>query len=209
MLAIFDIDGTLTRSQAVDNDCFVRAFDLAFGIRGIDTDWSHYAHTTERALTTEILQRAGFAGDEDELERHRDLFVRMLTDRAREIVEIPGAQHFLGELERRGWSVVLATGAWSHSARVKLRAAGFADRFPLACCDAATTREEIVRHAITMGGGALPVVLFGDAAWDVRTARALSLPIVGVGPDAAGADVLIDDYLDADAVCRAMIEAIL
>ena len=207
MIAIFDIDGTLTESQSVDNDCFVAAFDLAFGIHDIDTNWSNYAHTTERALTSEILRRAGFGGEEAELERHRELFVRLLSNRAHEIGEIAGAQRFLGDLERRGWSVVLATGAWSHSARVKLRAAGFDDRLPLACCDAAMTREEIVRHAITLGGGANPVVLFGDAPWDVRTARALGLPIVGVGPEAAGADMRIADYRDPDAVYRAMIEA--
>src|SRR5512141_2778161 len=110
MIAIFDIDGTLTQSQAVDNDCFVDAFEIAFGIRDVDTNWSNYPHTTERALTAEILRRAGRAGDERDLEKHRAIFVSLLAERAGEIGEIAGARDFLAELERRGWRVALATG---------------------------------------------------------------------------------------------------
>jgi len=200
VIAIFDIDGTLTESQAVDNQCFVRAFETGFGITGIDTDWSRYQHTTERALTAEILRRAGFAGDERELERHRSLFVSLLEERVGEIAEIAGARAFLKELASRGWKVVLATGAWSHSASVKLRAAGFADDLPLACCDRSPTREEIVRQAIDLAGGEPPVILFGDAPWDIRTAASLGLPIIGVGPGAAGATARIADYRDVESV---------
>src|SRR6185436_2092506 len=131
VIAIFDVDGTLTESQAVDNQCFVRAFQTGFGITGIDTDWSRYPHTTERALTAEILRRAGFAGDERDLEKHRSLFVSLLKQRVGEIAEIPGARAFLKELTNRGWRVVLATGAWSHSAAVKLGAGGFHTALPV------------------------------------------------------------------------------
>lgn len=204
MIAIFDIDGTLTESQAIDNACFVRAFADAFGIHDVDTDWSRYPHTTERALTAEILRRNGFAGDESDLVRHRDTFVALLRKSGGEIGEIAGARRFVDELVRLGWSVVFATGAWSHSARIKLRAAGFRDQFPLACCDAAATREEIVARAIAIADGTPPVILFGDAVWDIRTAAAMRLPIVGVGRNALGATVQIDDYSDMAAVLQAM-----
>jgi phosphoglycolate phosphatase-like HAD superfamily hydrolase len=174
----------------------VRAFEIEFGVRNIDTDWSTYPHTTERSLTAEILRRAGIAAGEPELERHRRTFVSLLESRAQEFVEIAGARAFLDELMRRGWRVGLATGAWSQSARVKLRAAGFSDALPLSCCDAAETREAIVQGAIASAGGKPPIVLFGDAPWDVRTAGALRLPIIGLGTRAIGATAHLADYAD-------------
>jgi beta-phosphoglucomutase-like phosphatase (HAD superfamily) len=205
MIAIFDIDGTLTESQSVDNQCFTEAFEAEFGIRGIDTDWSAYPHTTERALTFEILRRAlGRDPEERELAQHRNRFLALLRERCGEIAEIPGARRFLDTLEQRGFRIALATGAWSGSARIKLRAAGFPDDYPIACCDEFDTREEIVRSAIDLAGGIPPVVLFGDAVWDVRTAAVLKLPIIGVGGNATGATVTIDDYADIHVALLAM-----
>ena len=43
-LVMFDIDGTLTESMKVDEECFVRSFKDVFGFADIDTDWSHYPH---------------------------------------------------------------------------------------------------------------------------------------------------------------------
>jgi len=205
MIAIFDIDGTLTQSQSVDNACFVQAFEIEFGIRDVDTDWSIYPHTTERALTSEILRRAvGREPTEREVALHRQRFLSLLRERSTGIEEIPGARRFLDELGQRGWRVAVATGAWSHSARVKLRAAGFRDDLPLACCDDASSREEIVLKAIDLAGGTGPVILFGDAVWDVRTAAALNLPIIGVGDDASGATATIEDFSDVNLVMQVM-----
>jgi len=41
-LVMFDIDGTLTQTTKVDEECFVRSFKDVFGFADIDTDWSHY-----------------------------------------------------------------------------------------------------------------------------------------------------------------------
>jgi len=38
-LAIFDIDGTLTETNAVDEICFVQAFADAHAITEINTNW--------------------------------------------------------------------------------------------------------------------------------------------------------------------------
>ena len=38
-LVIFDIDGTLTETMKVDEECFVRSFAEVFGFTDIDTDW--------------------------------------------------------------------------------------------------------------------------------------------------------------------------
>ena len=41
-LVMFDIDGTLTETMKVDEECFVRSFKAVFGFADINTDWSHY-----------------------------------------------------------------------------------------------------------------------------------------------------------------------
>ncbi|MBI3191378.1 MAG: hypothetical protein HYZ36_01850 [Pedosphaera parvula] len=46
-LVIFDIDGTLTETNAVDADCYVRALAEVFGFADVDTDWSTYPHVTD------------------------------------------------------------------------------------------------------------------------------------------------------------------
>ena len=39
-LLVLDLDGTLTRTDAVDEECFVEAFADVFGIRDLNTRWS-------------------------------------------------------------------------------------------------------------------------------------------------------------------------
>ena len=54
---VFDIDGTLTRSTGVDDECFVRAMRDEVGLSGFDCDWANYPHATDSGLTQEIVRR--------------------------------------------------------------------------------------------------------------------------------------------------------
>ena len=56
-LVILDIDGTLTETSDVDADCFTLALKECFGIDGIETDWSLYAHTTDVWILDELFQK--------------------------------------------------------------------------------------------------------------------------------------------------------
>ena len=55
-LAIFDIDGTLTESVAVDELCFVQAFRDVLDIGSINTNWLDYHFQTDSGLTLEICR---------------------------------------------------------------------------------------------------------------------------------------------------------
>lgn len=212
-LAIFDVDGTLTDSNDVDGECFVAAFHSEFGL-SVPSDWSGYPHVTDRGLTQELLRRAwSQEPDEAVMARHRKAFVDLLRVRMSRLDEIRGARAFIDHLRARGWIVRLATGAWSESARLKLAAAGFSADLPLACCDDLVTREEIVQQALGDGDHDR-VVVFGDGVWDVRTARNLQLPFIGVANgDAAellrreGAGEIIADFADVSAVFTSMLRA--
>ena len=204
-LAIFDVDGTLTDTNAIDTECFVEALASEFGIHAIDEDWSSYPHATDRSILGEVLRRAlGRAADEAELAKHRNRFLTVLDERMSGGLAISGAVEFLQLAGNRGWTIVLCTGAWRDSARLKLTRAGFPADLPIAACDVAPSREEIVRAGMSMCGDAFDrVVAFGDAEWDLRTARNLGLPFIGVGPR-SGSACAIDDYTDAEAVLALM-----
>jgi beta-phosphoglucomutase-like phosphatase (HAD superfamily) len=202
-LAIFDIDGTLIDSNAVDNACFL----ASLGTSSDATDWSDYPHHTDRGLTREFLRRKWSRDPvESEITHHRAAFMEALRARITALDEIRGAKAFIEFLCKRGWEISLATGAWSESALLKLNAAGFPPTLPLACCDAWPSREEIVLGAIA-GRRCDRIVVFGDGWWDVRAARNLKLPFIGVGGAAEGAAESIADFSDAEGVLAAMMRA--
>ena len=71
-LAIFDIDGTLTETNAVDEICFVQAFADAHAITEINTNWTEYEYVTDSGIMFQIFdERFGRPPDEDELMRIR------------------------------------------------------------------------------------------------------------------------------------------
>ena len=53
-LVMFDIDGTLTQTMKIDEECFVRSFKDVFGFADIDTDWSRYPHTTDSGIFHDV-----------------------------------------------------------------------------------------------------------------------------------------------------------
>jgi hypothetical protein len=79
-LVIFDIDGTLTETMKVDEECFVRSFKDVFGFTDIDTDWSHYPHTTDSGIFHDVFaSRIGRSPAAQEVSRFRQHFVQLLT----------------------------------------------------------------------------------------------------------------------------------
>lgn len=55
-LVMFDIDGTLTQTFAIDAECYVRALTEVSGFEAISTDWASYQHTTNSGILSEIYE---------------------------------------------------------------------------------------------------------------------------------------------------------
>jgi phosphoglycolate phosphatase-like HAD superfamily hydrolase len=224
-LAIFDIDGTLTATNAVDDECYVRAVGETLDVDCGAVDWSEMPHVTDsgiaRCLWTRHRGRVPEQGDLAALQlRFLTLLHAELARAPDRFVAIAGAVDIFQHLRSAGWRVALATGAWRASASVKLRAAGVvATDVPMACADDAESREEIVRLAWQRAEAETAtrfrrVVSVGDAPWDVRTAQSLGLPFVGVGTGvaeerlrAAGATTILPHLSDASAVVKALSSA--
>ena len=213
-LAIFDIDGTLTATNAVDDECYARAVGETLGVPPEAIDWSDAPHVTDAGIARHLwIRYRARAVEAQELAELRRRFLALLSAEVARapdrFVAIAGAATLLASLRVAGWQVALATGGWVASAAMKLRAAGLpADDLPMACADDAESREDIVRLArhraeLQTGVAFARVVSVGDAPWDVRTARSLGLPFVGIATGvqadrlrAEGAETILPDLRD-------------
>ena len=191
-LAIFDIDGTLTQTNDIDTQCYVKAFAEEFDITGINTDWSAYGHTTDSAISIQIFQDfKQRTPKQEELLKLKNRFVKLLKSHyladKNLFAETPGASVILGKFGETDWAIALATGGWFDSACMKLEAINLDfGKFPMASADDSISREEIVKTAISRAKEKYAVadfekiVCIGDGIWDVLTSVQLQLPFVGV-----------------------------
>lgn len=226
-LAIFDIDGTLTNTNSVDDECFVKALAEAYAITEIDTDWGTYPHTTDSGITRQIFQeKFGRDPEETELAKIKCCFVNMLREQyhsnSSSFTEIAGASIALNRLKRESdWAVAIATGCWRESALLKLRAAKIdIDGIPAAYAEDGLSREEILLAAVSQSleqyqlGSFAKTISLGDGLWDVRTARRLSFTFLGIGCGEsaamlhqAGAKHVIEDFADYGQLIRFLNQA--
>lgn len=220
-LVVFDLDGTLTRTFAVDGDCYLQAFDNALGVKDVNDTWSEYEHVTDLGVMQEVFRsRFGRAPAPTAIKAFVDCFVGLLRRRyesaANAFVEVPGATAFVARLRHAKWGVAIATGGWERSARFKIDAAQLgAGHRPAAFAEDGPARHEIVQAAVARAktyyreNAFHRIVLVGDAIWDVRCAQNLGLPLVAVAhPDRAphlrelGVSHVIEDFVDQNACFR-------
>ena len=221
-LAIFDIDGTLTNTSRVDEECFVRTITEAHSISEIETDWAQYPHTTDSGITDHIFQeKFGRRPEDAELSKFKGSFVTALSEQYQfnesAFAEIAGASVALNKLRRQSeWAIAIATGCWRESALLKLRAARIdTTGLPAAYAEDGISREEILQAAVARSldqyrvRSVSKIVSIGDGVWDVRTAGRLKFSFLGVGSgksaarlSKAGAKHVIEDFLDYDRLLR-------
>jgi phosphoglycolate phosphatase-like HAD superfamily hydrolase len=222
-LVMFDIDGTLTETMKVDEECFVRSFKDVFGFADIDTDWSHYPHTTDSGIFHDVFtSRVGRSPTEQDISRFRQHFIQLLAAASSQspFAPVAGANKLLSRLAQGGsHRVSLATGGWRDSARLKMASAGMCfDDHPTATADDALDRESIMalskqRAAERYGESFACTVYVGDEVWDARACRSVGVPFIGIGAgsratrlSAEGAVRVFPDLSDADIFLRSVYE---
>ncbi len=222
-LAVFDIDGTLTDTNGVDNDCYRSAVAEALALPEDSIDWAGAAHVTDAGIFAWLCAAHGRDGVATSALAHarEHFFVRLAAALERSpdrFSAISGAPAAMRRLTTSGWFVAFATGGWGPSAKMKLRAADIdVNEAVLACADDAVARADIVRLAIDRAQHHYKVAAFdrvvvlGDAPWDVRTAIELDLPFIGIGKGERaerlrhhGARAVLSDYTDFGAFRNAL-----
>ena len=221
---LFDIDGTLARSNDLDERLFARAIEEVLGVTGISTDWASYHETTDEAITRELIQRHRGADDEDQLVRvTQERFIEMvradLADLQRSIAPVPGVPRVLDRLAaREGAAVAMATGGWPESARLKLDTIGVDyQAHHLSTCADHPHRYAIIQHALDrLGRDREGAVYFGDGIWDARASKRLGIGFVGVAAEpgkrerleAEGVTIILEDFGDLDRVIESAERAV-
>jgi phosphoglycolate phosphatase-like HAD superfamily hydrolase len=221
-LAVFDIDGTLTRPYPGEDASFLEGLELALGFRDVDPNWTEYPHVTDTGIVSHLCEtRWGRPPTTPEMTRFREHYSIAFRERAgpADGEEISSAAAFITSLRQASaWCVAVATGNFSLMAALKLtRGKVPCLDVPMATADDAASRADLIRVAIGRAlqkyavGEFRHVVSIGDAPWDLRTARELKLPFVAVGnrcgDESAGAR-MIWDYQDRPSALRALIDAV-
>jgi len=218
-LVLFDIDGTLLRTERVGVAAMLRAFTAIHGERGFSFDGIEIAGALDGLLFERIMTHHGLPAHE-EAHRHfqevyRDELARSLTpDRVR---QMPGAAALAHRLSEDGAATGLLTGNYRETAFIKIRAAGYDERhFPFGAygADGASRRHltpvAIARAAAHHGRAFEPtrVTVIGDTPLDIDCAKAHGCRAIGVGTGpysveqlrACGADLAVADLSDTDAL---------
>ncbi|MEE9142383.1 MAG: HAD family hydrolase [Gammaproteobacteria bacterium] len=192
-LIVFDLDGTLTETYAVDEEAFVRTMADEFGIENMSTNWAGYPHATDLAIVHDLHeQKFGREPDRDDIERFKNRMTRYLQEGMRRsggMRSIAGVSEMLETLNADPcYAVAIATGAFDRSAELKFRSGDLdVDGIPIATSDDGTSRADIVRVAVKRAKQQYGcneferVVCVGDGTWDLETARELGYGFIGIG----------------------------
>jgi len=220
-LVVFDIDGTLTDTNKVDNQCYWQAVSEVFGLSGAQPDWSKFAHVTDTGIATELCsQRLGREPSRAEIDAVASRLVTLLAEALGPVspiaLQIPGSAEILAALgESPDFAIALATGGFRISAELKLRRADlpFAP-IPLASATDAVSRANILRIAAGRAAGKhgtefAHITYVGDGVWDVEAARTVGWRFLGIGSGTAalrlrqaGAKVVVPNYFPIETFLR-------
>jgi phosphoglycolate phosphatase-like HAD superfamily hydrolase len=212
-LVIFDVDGTLTDTIAIDAYCFLRTFSEVCGFADVESDWSSYNNATDAGIFHEVFEfRVGRPPSFSEMGRFREHLVALFRAAAetRPFDPVRGAPELLARLKKgNDYNVALATGCWADSARVKMSSAGMRyDDYPSASADDAPERHSIIKLALARTAGSnnqkLPEVIYvGDGVWDVLACDKVGIPFLGIAVGvqkekllSAGATHVLPDFSD-------------
>jgi phosphoglycolate phosphatase-like HAD superfamily hydrolase len=212
---LFDIDGTLLRSQdRVHVEAFFSSVKTVMG-RDLDLSPVVLSGNTDPGILRDAFHAAELEDSEwhPALEAILDLMrSEVLAQReAMRVRVMPGVEATLQHLQARGAALGVATGNLESIGWLKIELAGlrewfrfggFSDRFIL--------RAEMIAHAAAMAraiaGANASVCVVGDTPFDISAARANALPVIAVATGHYSFDELMQCTPDA---CATTLDALL
>ena len=216
-LLLFDIDGTLLRTQGVGRKLVAAALSQVCS-RSISTDDISFSGRTDPQIFREALVRNGCSEEEaerllpDAFAAYLEMMHESLQPEAVEVM--PGAHDLLAHLaETPNIQLALLTGNLEPTAYLKLAAAGLADYFPFGAfgsdhADRPALPAIAVQRARAHTNhdfAGKNVVIIGDTEHDIRCGDAIGAFSVGVCTGHFSRtdlerhlpDLLLDDLSDA------------
>lgn len=201
---IFDIDGTLVESFGFDDACYISAIREVLGEVYIHNDWSKYKNVTDTGSLRQIMEENKIQ-EEGQIEEVRTKFgelIRQHLQNGGECRPKKGAIHLIDKLfTSDGYEVGFATGGWRHTAKMKLRHAGFnLKNTILTSSDDGDERVVIMKKCLLQLGHCFQrVVYIGDAEWDMQATKTLGWHFIGVGARLKGkCEFWVEDFSNHD-----------
>jgi phosphoglycolate phosphatase-like HAD superfamily hydrolase len=190
---MFDVDGTLVDSAAVEDICFPRACEDALGLESVSTDWRSYRIPSDSGVVAELVERNfGRAATAGDLERVEQRFLSLLQTtygQSPELFrEVAGARVAFERARQLPDTVVsIATAGLLTTAKLKLTAVGFEiSDIEITTSNDAPAKVDVMRIAherarARAGTGRFASVTYlGDSAWDRRSAAELGFDFLGI-----------------------------
>jgi phosphoglycolate phosphatase len=226
-LVLFDIDGTILRSNGAGRRAMIAALREVFGATGPKDH--RYAGKTDPQIVREVMRLEGHH-DAHIDERMDALMTLYLTRLERELEHAdtfvyPGIPELLDALESRGDTILgLLTGNLREGAYAKLRAAGIdLGRFRVGAFGSDHEhRPELPALARQRAQADLGIdlegrhlVVIGDTPADIECGRSLGVRAIGVATGSYTVDELLqyephavfETLEDTDRVVRAIVDA--
>jgi len=190
-LALFDIDGTLTRRAGPHHrQALIEAIRATTGLR-TTTDAIPLYGMLDPVIIAEMLRRAGAPEPQIReamakvVARAQEIYVRECPNLERKTC--PGVRRALAQLEQRGVAMGLVTGNLTEIGWKKMERAGLKRYFRFgAFGEMAENRAGLVRLAVEEAqrrrwiGGEAPVTFIGDAPNDILAAQTAGVRSIAV-----------------------------
>ena len=201
---IFDIDGTLVESFGFDDACYISAIREVLGEVYIHNDWSKYKNVTDTGSLRQIMEENKIQ-EKGQIEEVRTKFgesIRQYLQNGGKCRPKKGAIHLINKLlAAEDYKVGFATGGWRHTAKMKLRHAGFnLKNTILTSSDDGDERVVIMKKCLLQLGHCFQrVVYIGDAEWDMQATQELGWHFIGVGARLKGkCEYWVEDFSSHD-----------
>jgi phosphoglycolate phosphatase-like HAD superfamily hydrolase len=194
-LLIFDIDGTLTRTDSIDHKIFLEMFREKISEKILSLDQLNLKYNTDNGDTHEFFRIIhGREPNDDEVRSMISMVVRKFRKASKTNPEyfkaVEGA-HELFDLylheQDSNWNIGIATGCWRESAVFKLKKSGlFNERVPLATSDNLFGKDEIITDLVwkakTMNNVSRyeRIVYIGDSYNDLAACLRLKIGFIGI-----------------------------
>ncbi|MSR40915.1 MAG: HAD family hydrolase [Phycisphaerales bacterium] len=215
MLVLFDIDGTLLRTEGAGMRAMLETFRALHGDLGFTLEGVQMAGGLDKLIWTQMCMHHGLETSTHAHARFRTAYgERLQADlTVAQTRAMPGAAALVQAAHSCGAGVGLLTGNYEHTAHIKVACAGIPARsFPFgAFGDEGASRRDLpplaIARACAHHGRAFEsarTIVIGDTPLDVDCAKANGCLAIGVatGPMSrevladAGADLAVDTLAD-------------
>ena len=205
---IFDIDGTLVESFGFDDACYIAAIREVLGEVYIHDDWSKYKNVTDTGSLRQIMAENKIQ-EKEQIKEVRTKFGELIKQHLQnggKCLPKDGAIHVINTLlAAEDYEVGFATGGWRHTAKMKLRHAGFnLENTVLTSSDDGDERVVIMKKCLLqLGHDFQRIVYIGDAEWDMQATKTLGWHFIGVGARLKGkCEFWVEDFSSYDAFIK-------